>query len=176
MIGESELEWCPSRAQYSLGQQLLHIAQAEDRLAHGLFEGDWSYDRVRFPEKLPTTKEMKAFFDRVRSYTVGKLDEIESEDLGRMVEVPDSPTEQSARSLLLFVLEHELHHRGHVWAYLREMGYTPPFYAAPLPLGERPDLKAREELGGFQDRGRPRSPAERPRVDPALRSLSPGGQ
>lgn len=149
LVDEGELQWRPSRSQYSLGQQLLHIAQAEDRLTHGLFEGDWSYERVRFPEELPTAEAMKEFFDRVRSYTLAALNKIEPEELGKVIEVPDSPVEQSLRSLLWFVLEHELHHRGQIWAYLRSMGHTPPFYAAPLPLGERPDVKAREELGGF---------------------------
>lgn len=149
LVDEGDLEWRPSPSRYSLGQQLLHIAQAEDRVGHGLFEGDWSFDRVRFPPELPPAEEIRAFFERVRSYTMQRLEGIEREDLGEVVEIPDSSVEQSLRSLLWFILEHELHHRGQIWVYLREMGYTPPFYAAPLPLGERPDLKKREELGGF---------------------------
>lgn len=148
LIEEDELEWRPSPSQYSLGQQLLHIAQAEDRFSHGLFEGDWSYDRVRFPEELPTSEQMKEFFESVRSFTLQHLLELEPSELGEAVQIPEAP-ERSLRSSLWFILEHELHHRGQVWAYLRAMGYTPPFYATPLPLGERPDLKAREELGGF---------------------------
>lgn len=53
------------------------------------------------------------------------------------------------RSWLWFVLEHELHHRGQIWAYLRAVGHTLPFYAVPLAPGERPDIRVREELGGF---------------------------
>lgn len=149
LIGEDDLEWRPGPSQYSLGQQLLHIAQAEDRLVHGVFDGDWSFERVRFPAELPDTAAMRTFFRRVRSYTVRKLEAVDPGDLGKLVDVPDAPGEHSLRSWLWSLLEHELHHRGQVWAYLRAMGYTPPFYARPLPLGERPDLKAREELGGF---------------------------
>lgn len=47
LLDDEDLAWRPSRDQYSLGQQLLHIAQAEDRLARGLFEDDWSYLRAR---------------------------------------------------------------------------------------------------------------------------------
>ena len=57
--------------------------------------------------------------------------------------------ELSLRSGLWFILEHELHHKGQIWLYLRLMGITPPFYAMPLPPGERPDVAAREALGGF---------------------------
>ncbi len=149
LVGEEDLRWRPRPDQYSLGQQLLHIAQAEDRFAHGLFEGDWTFDRVRLPRELPTAEEMKVFFRDVRTYTLEQLSTLDPAELGRVIEVPDAPVEHSLRSWLWFILEHELHHRGQVWGYLRTMGHTPPFYAIPLPLGERPDVKAREELGGF---------------------------
>ncbi|HZD04099.1 MAG TPA: DinB family protein [Longimicrobiales bacterium] len=149
LIDEADLAWRPSSAQYSLGQQLLHIAQAEDLWAHGLFEGDWNYERVRFPRELPSTGEMKAFFAGVRAFTLERIRTIEPGALGEVVDIPGSPEEQSLRSYLWFLLEHELHHRGQVWAYLRAMGRTPPFYARPLPSGERPDVEARESLGGF---------------------------
>ena len=148
LVEEQDLSWRPGPHQYSLGQQLLHIAQAEDRFAHGLFEGDWSLERVRFPPELPSLEELRAFFVKVRAFTLGGLRAVEPAALGEILELPDAPA-HTLRSWLWFVLEHELHHRGQIWAYLRAMGRTPPFYAMPLPLGERPDLKAREELGGF---------------------------
>ncbi len=149
LVDEADLAWRPSEDQYSLGQQLLHIAQAEDRFAHGLFEGDWTYDRVRFPPELPDAAEMRALFDTVRRFLLGHLRKLDEAELGEPIEGPDGPAGWSLRSYLWFILEHELHHRGQVWAYLRAMGKTPPFYATPLPLGRRPDVEAREELGGF---------------------------
>ena len=149
LIDDDVLQWRPEADQYSLGQQLLHIAQAEDRFIHGLFEGDWSLERVRFPKELPNIKEMRAFFEMVRNHTLEKIEQIDLGELGQIVDIPDSPVDHTLRSWLWFILEHELHHRGQIWGYLRSMGRTPPFYAIPLPLGERPDVKAREELGGF---------------------------
>lgn len=149
LIDDGDLHWRPSADQYSLGQQLLHIAQAEDRFIHGLFEGDWSFDRVRFPKELPDLEEMRALFGKVREHTLERIGQVDPAELGKVVEIPDSPVDHTLRSWLWFILEHELHHRGQVWGYLRAMGVTPPFYAIPLPLGERPDVKAREELGGF---------------------------
>lgn len=150
LVSEEELEWRPAPDQYSLGQQLLHIAQAEDRFAHGLFADDWSFERVRFPPELPSVAEMKRYFEEVRSFTLERLEGLDPSELGAVLQLPDAPVEHTLRSWLWFVLEHELHHRGQVWAYLRAMGHTPPFYAMPLPLGERPDHQAREELGGFR--------------------------
>jgi hypothetical protein len=92
---------------------------------------------------------MRAFFGKVRDHTLEKIGQVGPGELGQVVEIPDSPVDHTLRSWLWFILEHELHHRGQVWGYLRAMGLTPPFYAIPLPLGERPDVKAREELGGF---------------------------
>jgi len=149
LIDDDDLRWRPSADRYSLGQQLLHIAQAEHRFTHGLFEGDWSLDRVRFPKEMPGLDEMRIFFERVRDHTLEKLRQVDPEELSQIVEIPDSPVDHTLRSWLWFILEHELHHRGQVWGYLRAMGRTPPFYAIPLAPGERPDVKAREELGGF---------------------------
>lgn len=149
IVDDGEFGWRPSPKQYSLGQQLLHIAQAEDRFAHGLFEDDWSVERVRFPSELPAAHEVKAYFEKVRAFTLEHLEALDPDDLGRVLDIPDSPVDHTLRSWLWFILEHELHHRGQVWAYLRAMGHTPPFYAMPLPLGTRPDEKARQELGGF---------------------------
>ncbi|HSM03588.1 MAG TPA: DinB family protein [Longimicrobiales bacterium] len=149
LLEEGDLAWRPDPDQYSLGQQLLHIAQAEDRWTQGLFEGDWSYDRVRFPEELPDAPGMLTFFREVRRRLLDRIQGLSADDLGVRIDVPDAPARYSLRWYLWFLLEHELHHRGQVWAYLRAMGKTPPFYAAPLPLGERPDHQAREELGGF---------------------------
>jgi len=149
LVDDDELGWRPSADQYSLGQQLLHIAQAEDRFVQGLFEDDWSYERVRFPPALPDRDELKEYFAEVRAKTLEKLDSLEPAELGRIPDIPEAPMELSLRSWLWFILEHELHHRGQIWAYLRQMGHTPPFYAMPMPLGQRPDIQAREDLGGF---------------------------
>jgi uncharacterized damage-inducible protein DinB len=46
-------------------------------------------------------------------------------------------------------VQHEVHHIAQIVVYLRQMGKTPPFYAAVLEGGARPDIEAREKLGGF---------------------------
>ncbi len=149
LVEAEDLDWRPSRSQYSLGQQLVHIAQTEDHFSRGLFDRDWSSARLRFPNPLPAPEALRAFFASVRQYTLSKLEALEPDELGAVVEVPNGPPGHSMRSWLWFILEHELHHRGQIWAYLRAMGLAPPFYAMPLAPGERPDIEMREELGGF---------------------------
>lgn len=147
-IDEGDLSWRPTPEQYSIGQQLLHIAQTEDLFAHGLFESDWDYARVRFPESLLSCEELRYFFVEVRERTRDHLTTVRDEKLGEIVTVPGSPTEHSLRSWLWFLVEHEMHHKAQVAVYLRLMGRTPPFYAAQLAKGERPDIQARDDLGG----------------------------
>ena len=149
VVGDDELGWRPGAGHYSLGQQLLHIAQTEDLYGHGLFEGDWDFERAQFPAELPDRAGLRAFFDEVRAFTRSHLERIDGTALSRMVAIPGSDLSHSLRSWLWFVLEHELHHKGQIWMYLRLMGHVAPFYAMPLALGERPDIAAREELGGF---------------------------
>lgn len=149
LVGDDELDWRPAPDHYSLGQQLLHIAQTEDLYSHGLFDGDWDFERARFPRPLPDRARLRTFFEQVRERTLRHLADLDADRLGRVVSIPGSPLEMSLRSWLWFILEHELHHKGQIWTYLRQMGHTPPFYAMPLPRGRRPDVSARADLGGF---------------------------
>lgn len=65
--------------------------------------------------------------------------------------VPHAPGEYPLRWWLWFVLEHEIHHKAQLAVYVRQMGYTPPFYALPMPLGARPDVAARRQLQGTEE-------------------------
>jgi uncharacterized damage-inducible protein DinB len=149
LVSDEQLSWRPGTQHYSLGQQLIHIAQAEDFHARGLFENDWNTERVRLPKTVNSRREVRDLFARVREYTLVQLRTVTAEQLGSFPPVPNMPVPWSLRSGLWFILEHELHHRGQIWLYLRQMGITPPFYAFPLPPGERPDIAARQALGGF---------------------------
>jgi uncharacterized damage-inducible protein DinB len=92
LVEEKDLAWRPSQDQYSLGQQLLHIAQTEHHFSRGLFEGDWDPDRIRFPKSLPTIEELKEFFGTVREFTRSKLQELDPGELGGAVVVATSET------------------------------------------------------------------------------------
>ncbi len=152
LVSDEQLGWRPGPDSYTLGQQLLHIAQAEDLHAHGWFEGDWDLERARLPKEPLTRERIRAELARVRRYLLERLEGLTLEQLSatRMLPLsPDEVVEVSLRSGLWFILEHELHHKGQIWLYLRRMGITAPFYAMPLPAGVRPDIAARERLGGF---------------------------
>ena len=147
--GPEDLSWRPGPDHYSLGQLFLHIAQAEDFHIRGQFQGDWDTELIRFPDPLPTKAEILRYHEEVRERTLEALDGLTPNELDRPVELgPDQP-DLTLRSWLWFVLEHEIHHKGQIATYLRQMGKTSPFFATPLPKGERPDAVLRQELGGF---------------------------
>lgn len=149
-VRDEDLNFRPTPEQYSLGQQLLHIAQAEDLYAHGLFHSEWDYERVRFPGSLPPTAEIRDFFVDVRAHTRKHIARLDPRRLDEIVKIPGSPLEHTLRSWLWFLVEHEMHHKAQVAVYLRLLDRVPPFYAMPLDAGERPDIQAREDLGGFR--------------------------
>jgi uncharacterized damage-inducible protein DinB len=149
IVSDEDLSWRPDPDSFSCGQQLLHIAQAEDFYTRGLFENDWDLERLRLRKDVTSREELRALFFAVRERTLARLQSLDDSSLGRIWHVPNAPVPMTLRSWLWFVLEHEVHHKAQLAVYLRQMGHVAPFYALPLPLGQRPDIKARQDLGGF---------------------------
>jgi uncharacterized damage-inducible protein DinB len=147
-VPDEHLSWRPAPDLFTVGQQLVHIAQAEDRYIHGLFTGDWDYERVRLPKPVPPRAQIRTLYEDVRQRTRSHLEGLSDERFGDVIEVPDAPVSWSLRAWLWFILEHELLHRGQLVQYLRALGVEPPFYAMVLEGGARPDISARAALGG----------------------------
>lgn len=145
---DAALEWRPEPEAFSLGQQLVHIAQCEDYYTRGLFAGDWQPELLRF-DTAPKGKEgIRAYFEDVRARYAASLDTLTEADLGAGRDAPNAPPGLTLRWWLWFVLEHEIHHKAQAAVYLRMMGLVAPFYAMPMPAGVRPDFAVREAMGG----------------------------
>ena len=149
LVDADHLTWRPGPDYYFLCQQFIHIAQAEDFHAHGIFDDDWDIERVRLPKECWEPARIREFFEAVREFTRSHVQTMSARDMDRILTIPGTPGDWTVRSWLWFILEHELHHKGQIWLYLRQMGITPPFYAMPLEKGARPDIAARQDLGGF---------------------------
>jgi len=137
---DGSLDWRPAPGAFTLGQQLVHIAQAEEYYTYGLFEGEWRKELVDL-ERAPRAKAgVREYFDGVRSRWTARLDALTEGDLDAGHDSPDAPPGVTLRWWLWFILEHEIHHKAQSALYLRLMGITPPFYAMPMPPGVRPDM------------------------------------
>jgi uncharacterized damage-inducible protein DinB len=148
LLSDEELTWRPRRDAFTCGQQLLHIVQTEDCFVRGLFGYGWQLDRLRFPQSMPGKEALREMFATVRADTWRHLASLSSADLDLVRRHGFSTYEATVRSWLWFILEHELHHKGQLSEYLRAMGKLPPYFGIPLPLGTRPDIQARADLGG----------------------------
>ena len=148
LFSDEDLAWRPRADAFSSGQQLVHILQTEEFYAHALFDNDWDLARLRFPSVLPGRVELRDQFASVRARTSQRLAGLTTERLDTRIRHAYAPMEFSFRWWLWFVLEHEMHHKGHLAEYARQMGRVPPFLAFALPMGTRPDIQARIDLGG----------------------------
>ena len=150
---DDDLAWRPTLESFTLGQQLLHVAQTEDFYARGLFGGAWDQRLLRLDGASPSRAELRAYLTEVRERTRAHLDALgddarADEALGRVCDVPHAMVPCTLRWWLWFLLEHEIHHKAQAGLYLRLMGRMAPYYAYPFPLGERPDVRVRAEMGG----------------------------
>lgn len=142
LVPKDKLAWYPAEAQFSFAQQFFHIAQTEEFYAHGLLAGEWDPSRFEPASGGLTKEDLLQKLESVRSFTLSKLDGLKAGQLDSIVEVPNIPVEWPLRSWLWYMVEHEIHHKAQLATYLRQIGITPPFFAAALPPGMRPDMKS----------------------------------
>jgi uncharacterized damage-inducible protein DinB len=149
-LSDEQLSWRPRADAFSCGQHFVHLIQTEDFYMHGLFEGDWIVDRLRFPRMVPAKPELRDQFASVRTFTRRCFSTLTVDQLTAVVPpILGSPIRWSLRSWLWYVLEHELHHKAQLAEYMRQLSVTPPFFALVFPDGQRPDIEARAKLGGI---------------------------
>ena len=149
LVADEDLGWRPGPGHLTLGQQFLHIAQAEDFQIQGQLFGDWNYDRARFPGHELGVEELRKLLNEARSRTLAALADWDDGRLYEPVEQRGSDPPRTQRWWLWLLVEHEVHHKAQIAVYLRQMGKTPPYFAAALEGGARPDVEMREKLGGF---------------------------
>ena len=148
ILSEDELSWRPRAEAFSCAQQLLHIIQNEDFYIHGLAANDWNLEWLRFPKPMPSQAALREQFGDVRRTTLAYLESLTDGALKELRRPGHAPIDASLRSWLWFLVEHEIHHKAQLAEYLRALGHLPPYFGIPLPLGTRPDIAARADLGG----------------------------
>jgi len=149
LVTDDDLGWRPGPDHYTLGQQFMHIALSEDFQVQAYLHGDWDFERARFPARELKVDELRALLNETRERTMLALGELDEERLGELVDQGEGRPVQALRWWLWLLVEHEVHHKAQIAVYLRMMGKTPPYFAAALENGARPDAEMQEKLGGF---------------------------
>jgi len=149
LVTDQDLGWRPGADHYTLGQQFLHIAQSEDFQIQAHLFGVWDYERARFPNRALEVDELRTLLRETRERTILALKDLDEGRLGEPVDHGEGRPIQTLRWWLWLLVEHEVHHKAQIAVYLRQMGKTPPYFAAALEGGARPDVEMREKFGGF---------------------------
>jgi uncharacterized damage-inducible protein DinB len=149
LLKDEDLAWRPGPDHFTLGQQFEHIARSEDIQIRGQFTGEWDYERARFSRHELGVEHLRALLCEARHRTLAALDELDEGRLDEKVVIGDKDPANTRRWWLWLLVEHEVHHKAQIAVYLRQMGKMPPFFAAALEEGARPDVEMTKKLGGF---------------------------
>ncbi|HJQ24923.1 MAG TPA: DinB family protein [Blastocatellia bacterium] len=117
-----QLDWRPREGMFTLGELVRHIAEAESgivrtALAGSMQKGDLDLASASVEEVVRAFKEShERLTEEVGKLTLDQLNE-EIEAFGHKMH----------RIVLLWAMtEHEIHHRGQYYTYLRLVGVEPP--------------------------------------------------
>jgi len=149
LLTDEDMAWRPGPDHFTLGQQFEHIARSEDIQIAGHVTGEWDYDRARFSKTRLSVEQLRKLLRETRERTLTALNELDDDRLDEKLAVGSDDPANTRRWWWWLMVEHEVHHKAQISVYLRQMGKTPPFFAAALDGGARPDLEMTEKLGGF---------------------------
>jgi len=97
LVTDEELKWRPGPDHYTLGQQFLHIAQSEDFQIQAYLNGDWDYERSRFPVRELKTGELREMLEVTRNRTMEALKALGAERLDEVVDLGEGKPRQTLR-------------------------------------------------------------------------------
>jgi len=120
-FGLEELTFIPFPGGWSVGQIMLHIADAEDGWFGTIVQK--SYDSWPAGHTLadcPTKEDIKALLEDVHTRTMEYLSTLSLQDLDQVLE--SEWGHFTLRFIIWHVLEHEVHHRGELSLILGLLG------------------------------------------------------
>jgi uncharacterized damage-inducible protein DinB len=119
-------DWKPCDSAMSLGELLNHLYIAEWGLTEAALTGSFPKE---YPEPINDTAALIAAFDKSHAECVAKVAAMAPEQLPEEV-APFGPDKSMSRQTVLTVThEHEIHHRGQLYTYLRVAGCeVPPLF------------------------------------------------
>ena len=118
-----QYEWKPDETAMTLGKLMNHMMLGELAIAEAALSGAFPHE---FPADINDTAELIAAFDKQHAALIERIAALTPEQLEETVE-PFGPDKKRKRSGILGVLhEHEIHHRGQLYVYLRMLGCKVP--------------------------------------------------
>ena len=121
-----QYEWKPSETAMTLGKLMNHLRLGELAIVEAALNGAFPKE---FPAELSDTAELIVAFDQQHAELSERIAALAPEQLDEIV-APFGPGKEMPRRAVLGVLhEHEIHHRGQLYVYLRSLGCeVPPLF------------------------------------------------
>jgi uncharacterized damage-inducible protein DinB len=122
-----KFDWRTCDGAMTLGELMNHLSEAEAGLVRAALEGAFSNER---PEPKRSTEELIAAFDASHGELLNRVIALTPEQLEeKIAPFGEKAGEMTRGELLHFLLEHEIHHRGQLYVYLRMLGApVPPLF------------------------------------------------
>jgi len=117
-----KLEWQPAVGMFTLRQLITHIPQAELMIARSALAG--SMQKADLDLSNAGVEEIVNAFDRNHAELAEEVSKLTPEQVDEEVEAFGH--KMPRRVLLRVMTEHEIHHRGQLFTYLRLAGVEPP--------------------------------------------------
>ncbi len=119
---DEQYDWRPAPTSMTLGELMNHLWLSE----LGFVEGVLSGEHAERPAPLRNTAELVAAFDQTHAAAAERLATLTPAQLEETV-TPFGPEHPMKRRVILNMLhEHEIHHRGQLYVYLRMLGCALP--------------------------------------------------
>ena len=135
VLKEEDSGFAPTPSQFTVAQQVAHVAQTIDWFMEGGFrpEGfdlDFASHQLAVRE-VKSLAEAMAWLARSVDHAAAVLQTQTAEQM--MSPIPDGPimAGEPRATIVAAIAEHTAHHRGSLAVYARLLGYTPP-----MPYGE----------------------------------------
>jgi uncharacterized damage-inducible protein DinB len=123
-IPSEQLGFRPAPDMMSARELALHMMGTYRFLRAGLGENDWSLESYKIEGPFETTAELLTEFDGIYRDVREKLAGFPSDAFE--LRVKPFGVEQKISAMARAIADHEIHHRGQLFVYLRLLGVTPP--------------------------------------------------
>jgi uncharacterized damage-inducible protein DinB len=126
-LPEGQYDFRPDAGGRSLGELAWHLAEADAYMSFGVDQGRFVMgEKPPGMERPKTIAELAPGYERVHAEALQRISKLKPEDLDRKITffTGDQPTIRQI--LWVFLLHHEIHHRGQLSVLCRLAGGCPP--------------------------------------------------